>query len=392
MPPQADAHVAGSQGVNSTRSCASSKFTEGEVIQTADGDPFDVPHPWILLAMAIFKGLLTMLTVSGAFFFLLAEPEGLTPRCYLWSTVPRIFCTISTVAFWTFPVVCCMIAEQVFKRYLIDARTYYEFLLHSLAVRYPQLGIIEYCFCKPGLPAFFTYAVLAFSALAWKSSTANISILKHIFSSLAYLAPILSFVSVVVLNWTVEGNIIPLPIFLAEHAKAVELLNKCKPYTTGELKRAYLALEKEFELAAADNGDFDITTGRLVALLEEKLQTEFEDIPDAFFARPWNERMLTSRFLKDARSQQFRRCLWVYMLWHVLTVLIGYLVFFMAFVTALDLTKAVDVESRTWQWMAPFTLGTDHSQWQAIAVRAHIDTSRANKFLPGRSAFLGFAP
>merc|ERR1719379_343951 len=161
-----------------------------------------------------------------------------------------------------------------------------------------------------------------------------------------------------------------------------------------QLHRAYLALEKELEHAAASTGDFDVPTGRMVKLLDEKLQSEFEDNPDTFpwtyIARPWNERMLTSKFLKDARSQQFRRCLWVYNAYHVLTTLIGCLVFFMAAVTALDLTKAVDVESSTWRWMAPYTLGSEHSQWQAIAVRAHIDPSRANKFLPGRSAFLGF--
>merc|ERR1719199_2370606 len=82
---------------------------------------------------------MTSITVAGALFFLLAAPEKVSPHCYKRPHVTRTLCTVSTVCFWTYPVVCCLFVVLVYAKNLVDQRTYYEFLLHKWSLRTVEL-------------------------------------------------------------------------------------------------------------------------------------------------------------------------------------------------------------------------------------------------------------
>jgi hypothetical protein len=348
--------------------------------------------------MAFFKSLMTALTVSGAFFFIMANPRSMTPRCYVWSVVPRYFCTASTVCFWTYPVFCFLLSASLFKRYLIDARTYYEFVLHEVAVVYPSLSITQ-SLLRPGLPSLFVYTLLALTSIIWKSATADLEIVGHASASLAYLAPILSFVSVVVLNWSVEGNIITLPVFLASHDPAVALLRATRPYSMEDLGKAYDALEKDLE-----GTETELTTSRLVRLLEEKIRGGTAATTPRRLAtccqnccswRSWNERMLTSNHLQDERSRTFKTCAKVYTAYQIICLTVGCLLFFCTAITALKLTHAIDVQDPAWQWAARFALSRDVAEdVQDPGVEVSV-AARTRKFLGAggdTAAFLRVAP
>merc|ERR1719498_2181314 len=107
---------------------------------------------------------MTSITVAGALFFLLAAPEKVSPHCHTRNDrVTRTLCTVSTVCFWTYPVVCCLFVLLVYAKNLVDQRLYYEFLLHKVIIGYGRVQAWK----QPVVLALLFYALLAFSALAW---------------------------------------------------------------------------------------------------------------------------------------------------------------------------------------------------------------------------------
>merc|ERR1719440_2148373 len=203
---------------------------------------------------------MTSITVAGSLFFLLAAPEKVSPHCYARETVIlRGLCTVSTIAFWTYPVVCCLFVVLVYAKNLVDQRTYYEFLLHKVIIGYGRVPPYK----QPVVLVLLAYALLAFSALVWYHLSQSSVAISHVYCSLAYITPIISFLAVLATQWSIQGKLITLPNFLADYDWAVQHLNGSRCYRVEELHAGYIRMEQEL-----DQTDEILETPRAVALVE----------------------------------------------------------------------------------------------------------------------------
>jgi hypothetical protein len=259
-----------------TESQIVSSLPEVKVHETANDEMFYCPQPWMLALTCVAMTALSSITVAGSLLFVLASPQKVTPHCYehphVWI---RGFCVTSTLAFWTYPVVCCLFVVIVYAKNMVDQRTYYELLLHKVVVGYGKDPV----YTQPLIIALAVYALVALSALVWLHCRHGEVSLQHFYSSMAYISPIISFLAVLFSKWFVQDNLITLPNFVEEYSWAVEHLSSSRVYLQSELHAGFELLEDE--LSKSNDAVFD--TPHMVALVEhyarevkEKVQKDEE--------------------------------------------------------------------------------------------------------------------
>jgi len=393
---------------------------------------------------------MTSITVVGSLFFLLAAPEKVSPHCYAHKNlVTRGFCTASTLAFWTYPVVCCLFVVLVYAKNLVDQRTYYEFLLHKVVIGYGKVQAWK----NPVVLALLVYAMTAFSALVWYHYSQVNAEVAHIYSSLAYITPIISFLAVIFTQWSIQGKLITLPNFLSDYDWAVQHLNASRCYTVDNLYVGYLCMEHEL-----DQSDETLDTPKMVALVEHyanKVSTAAkaaaadaataddveagnaatadsagtdaaepgvsttlpEGQKDSFLNKKelivsetdkkviakvlatkeyvyWEVRMLFNPRLQDERSQSFRNWALAYMVSVIFAILLSVYIFVCCLVTCLEIERVLIPGSTAWGYTHYFSLrpdmehgGSSHSlkQVAASAVMSAMQTG-------ARSFYKGMTP
>jgi hypothetical protein len=233
---------------------------EVAVEETADEERFECPQPWFLALLACAMSAMTSITVAGSLFFVLAAPEKVSPHCAEQEHFAlRALCTSSTVCFWTYPVVCCLFVVLVFAKNLVDQRIYYEFLLHKVVIGYGRANPLA----NGVVIALLIYALCAFSALVWYHVSKPRAMVGSVFASLAYITPIISFLAVILTQWSIQGKLITLPNFLQDYAWSVEHLQKSRCYSVEQLHEGYKVLEE-----ALLHSDETLNTPRMIALTE----------------------------------------------------------------------------------------------------------------------------
>jgi len=373
---------------------------------TADEEMFDCPQPWFLAVLTVAMSAMTSMTVAGSLFFLLAAPEKVSPHCFEHTAVKRGFCTASTLAFWTYPVVCCLFVVLVFAKNLVDQRTYYEFLLHKVVIGYGRNPAYK----QPVVVALLLYACLAFSALVWYHYSHTDVLVSHVYGSLAYITPIVSFLAVIFAQWSIQGKLITLPNFLENYDWAVQHLNVSRCYTVEQIHHGYLMLEH-----AMEQSDEVIDTPRIVALTEyytktvvsqkavdctpregegdiessgvdaapvvakdsagegkvdqlkeksEKLlsEAEAEFLQKAREAKEyvyWEVRMLFNPRLQDDRSHSFRNWALAYMMTVIFAILLSVYIFVCCMITCLEIERVLTPEMIAWGYTHYFSLRPD---------------------------------
>merc|ERR1719224_405510 len=109
--------------------------------------------------MCVAMTALSSVTVAGSLLFVLSSPDKVSPHCYEYDHIwIRGGCVMSTLAFWTYPVVCCLFVVIVYAKNMVDQRTYYEFLLHKVVIGYGKNPPYK----NPVVIALLLYALLAF--------------------------------------------------------------------------------------------------------------------------------------------------------------------------------------------------------------------------------------
>jgi hypothetical protein len=363
---------------------------------TADEEKFDCPQPWYLALLTVAMSAMTSITVAGSLFFLLAAPEKVSPHCFEHeSPVTRWFCTASTIAFWTYPVVCCLFVVLVFAKNLVDQRTFYEFLLHRVVIGYGRVQAWK----NPVVVALLLYALMAFSALVWYHYSHTDVLVGHVYASLAYITPIISFLAVIFAQWSIQGKLITLPNFLEDYGWGVSHLNGSRCYSMEQLHQGYNCLEAEM-----DQSDEIIDTPRMVALVEEytkkarSVPEEDDDIEASKGAEAeaakggekkktvadeaklilseaeerlvrearlvkeyiyWEVRLLFNPRLQDDRSQSFRNWALAYMVSVFLAVLLSVYIFFCCLITCLEIERVLVPNTPTWGYTHYFSLRPD---------------------------------
>jgi len=211
----------------------------GDVAEIANEAMFACPQPWFLCLYNVGMSMVMSATVIGAFFFLLAAPGEDSPKCYgfegRWM---RIACTTTVLCFWTYPVVCCLSVVLLYGKLMLDSRLYYEFLLHRVFLLYDEDWP-----CKSPLVVFlFVYAALAIASLGWVCASKGIGL--HVYSSMAYLMPVLSFLVTLATQWSVVVQLAPLPTFTARYDWALDMLSRGRPCHIQDLHDAYMRTER----------------------------------------------------------------------------------------------------------------------------------------------------
>jgi len=349
---------------------------------------------------------MTSITVVGSLFFLLAAPEKVSPHCYAQEMlVKRTLCTASTLAFWTYPVVCCLFVVLVYAKNLVDQRTYYEFLLHKVVIGFGKVQAWK----NPVVLALLLYAMLAFSALVWYHYSQVNAEVAHMYASLAYITPIISFLAVIFSQWSIQGKLITLPIFLQDYDWGVEHLQKSRCYPVSELHRGYLAMEHEL-----DQSDDTLDTPKLIALVEhyankvhasdksandveanaeadvaasDSTATEasglfVQEIKESFLNKPestlneadkklmekvlaakewvyWEVRMLFNPRLQDERSQSFRNWALAYMVSVLFAIILSVYIFVCCLITCLEIEQVLTPTHPAWGYTHFFSLRPD---------------------------------
>jgi len=375
--------------------------------ETADEEKFDCPQPWFLALLTVAMSAMTSITVAGALFFLLAAPEKVSPHCYNRnSAVARYFCTASTVCFWTYPVVCCLFVVLVFAKNLVDQRVYYEFLLHKVIIGYGKAKPWQ----SPVVLMLLAYAMCAFSSLVWHSMSQVQVEVSHIYSSLAYITPIISFLAVILAQWSIQGKLVTLPNFMENYDWAVKHLNGSKCHFVDNVHAGYNVLELVLEKTT----DEQLDTGRLVALVEHYTNTvdnvaratavarALEDadleakpaetvysrknsgprlasiseadqklVADAANVKEyvyWQVRLLFNPRLQDDRSQNFRNWALAYMISVILAVVLAVYVYICCLITCLEIERVLVPGSEAFAYTHHFSLrpDLDHSSHKSF--------------------------
>jgi len=233
---------------------------------------------------------MTSITVTGALFFLLAAPEKVSPHCYERDgAIKRWFCTASTVCFWTYPVVCCLFVVLVYAKNLVDQRMYYEFLLHKVVIAYGRTPVYK----APIVLMLLLYALCAFSALIWYHISKKGEVMvDHIYSSLAYITPIISFLSVLLTQWAIQGKLVTLPNFLDDYDWAVQHLNQSRCYYVDfvhagfneferELRKTSVTLDTPQTIALVEYYTKQVKAGIDADIVEQEARAAEEGDPDA---------------------------------------------------------------------------------------------------------------
>lgn len=385
--------------------------------QTADEEKFDCPQPWYLALLTAAMSAMTSITVAGALFFLLAAPEKVSPHCYTRTNkVTRMLCTASTVCFWTYPVVCCLFVVLVYAKNLVDQRLYYEFLLHKVVIGYGRVKAWK----LPIVLMLLLYALCAFSALVWQltywhgMSQSQIEV-SHVYSSLAYITPIISFLAVILAQWSIQGKLVTLPNFLDDYHWAVKHLNASRCYYVDDIHAGYRALEM-----ALEKTDEGLDTPRLVALVEhytlalvnqrcferlgvqdieaksgqpqevtdiikdvqnygtlrtmkntkekarqvlseaeEKFLKQFAETPEVKECVYWQVRLLFNPRLQDDRSQNFRNWALVYMITVILAVVLSIYLYVCCLITCLEIERVLFPGTPSYAYTHRFSLRQD---------------------------------
>lgn len=383
------------------QNAAAVELPEVKIEKTADEDKFDCPQPWYLVLMTVAMSAMTSVTVAGSLFFLLAAPEKVSAQCYEHDRrLVRGLCTFSAVAFWTYPVVCCLFVALVYAKNLVDQRVYYEFLLHKLMVCYGTTPAYK----NKVVIALSVYCLVAFSALVWhhfSTGCADVQVgaapcesaLSHAYSYLAYVTPIISFLAVIFTQWSISGKLITLPNFLEDYAWGVKHLESSRSYPKKILHAAYLRVEGKLEETT-----LSLETPHMVALIEHyakevqasradgksdkertvsdealesgqgsnrsRIDLGHPEIASAVIAVDtrivyWEVRLLFNPHLQDERSKQFRKWAIVFMVATILAILLSVYLFACTLVTCLEIEQVLHVGHPAWPYTHRISLRPD---------------------------------
>lgn len=369
--------------------------------ETANEEKFDCPKPWYLALLTVAMSAMTSITVAGALFFLLAAPEKVSPHCYKRTNqVARTLCTVSTACFWTYPVVCCLFVVLVYAKNLVDQRLYYEFLLHKVVIGYGRVQAWK----LPVVLMLLLYALCAFSALIWHSLAQSQIEVSHVYSSLAYITPIISFLAVILAQWSIQGKLVTLPNFLEDYKWAVKHLNASHCYYVDKVHAGYRALEIQLEKteehldtptmvalvehytkavinspapkdedievafeAEADQQPLDAKTGAVVgdSKAQKKLLAEAENQKEYVY---WQVRLLFNPRLQDDRSQNFRNWALAYMVTVLLAVMLSVYLYICCLVTCLEIERVFIPGTPAFAYAHYFSLRPDlgHSNHKSL--------------------------
>jgi len=243
-----------------------------------DENMFEYPQPWYLALYSFGMSTMTIMTVSGSYFFVLASRHTVSPRCYELSwTSSYVFCTFTALCYWSYPVICMLSVPLMFAKNMYDARIFYEMLLCRLVIRYDAGSM----FYRSGRAVtLLVIGAFAIGNHGWYIYAGR-GMADTVLAGLAYCIPLVTFFCLLITKWSIVYEIITLPVFVDKIFWSVGVLQKCKSYAFAEVKEGF-----NRTLDALEASGQTVETPELMALFEyyangitkEQEQKEIADI------------------------------------------------------------------------------------------------------------------
>lgn len=300
--------------------------------------------PCYAVFYCIFMALVNAATVAGAYFFLVAAGNSITPRCYVYHDVTETnlvpsspnsdtwsewLCNISTFCFWTYPIVGPMIVVCIFWKNLLDIRLYYECLVNRILLDYRAYSYVY----SPTFWFLMVYLLTGLSSLIYiksASASGNKTYRELVYGLLAYFIPVAAFLFVLFSEWTVDWNVVSLPKYLQrDNKRAVDLLARSTFLAEDDMRDAFEATEDllvRYEQNRSLRTPVQLSTSEYLRLILD-VHERGSRPPSRWYCfrlgrNYWVYRVLFSSHLQDARSSSFRLWTWLYTLFIFVSVLV----------------------------------------------------------------------
>lgn len=297
-------------------------------------------RPWYMCFYHIFMSLVTSATIAGAYFFLMSGGDKITPRCYIFhdhsekSLIPNDpdsetwnewMCNLTTIAFWTYPLLCPMVVICVYLKNMLDARLYYECLLNGILLDYRNASYVF----SPAFWLLILHGGLALSCLIYIKHTshwADRTYSEMATNFLAYLAPVGAFLFVLFSQWSVEWHLIPISKYCElDHRKAIVHLDKCCFTSDYAFEMAWEATEDLLRHRGSSR-QIQLSTSEYFTLLRQQIMRQARNSNRgccACLRVYWVYRLLMwSPYLRDSRVSSFRSWVRVYWLFIVFAMIV----------------------------------------------------------------------
>lgn len=281
--------------------------------------------------------------VLGAYFFLQSTGWTMTPRCAAWALPDEsrtswrrwkeYLCYISTMCFWTFPIICPFAIFMLFWKNLLDKRLFYECLFNRIFLLQKSSSYMT----SPTFWFMITYFLLGMCQLFYFEEQTNRNVKEIVFGVLAYLSPIVSFLLLLFSNWSVNRLIVPLPVYIERDQKAaMQLVDSANFVPDVDFWKCFRAAEDLVKrLAREQNMEITLTTAELMLLIMD-IRSKWRDpeyktcwewtkaclwgFYENYLRDYWVSRFLFMSQLQDKRSRRFRGWarLYYFFIWMVI--------------------------------------------------------------------------
>jgi hypothetical protein len=200
------------QPAQTHRSDASTKTDEEKISSIADEDEaekirhhFEYPSEFSLIAFQVGMSLGYSGYVMTAWLYIGAVRHDVFPDCnHVWpfSHEMQGVCEFSILAFWTFPIFCCIFLLIFLYRDLLNTRLYYEMLCHNV---YLDLENVD--FFESQAVRFLLFWMGVASLMYPATGNLHIAGMK---ATVAYWIPVVSFMAMLYASWDLETRLVSL--------------------------------------------------------------------------------------------------------------------------------------------------------------------------------------
>lgn len=273
-------------------------------------------------------------------------------------------CKIACLAFWWLPLFCIIVVLGIYYRNALQMQLYYEMATHRILLDYTPI---------PFFRAISVWSIIIMTLLSvtmyffyhWSID----SVTYRVKFTVPYWIPILSFFGMMYASWDLEAQLVSV-------SKVVE---KDLVWAQQNFLKMYLVRDYVVEKAwrtvkrTLDANDTDMASS-IKALTEECVKLEKAGVTkprtptilDVFAPRYWVTDFLMHDHLRDARTDAFHKCIWVYRAFMtIVTLIVTYLALCTFFTIFEGVTEAV--------------LGHNVAWWLTVGPMTAVDPSGVTK-------------
>lgn len=233
---------------------------------------FDYPTARNLTLMQVAMSMGYSAYMMTSWVYVTLRRQDTFPVCsreWPYSLEMRVFCNISVLAFWTFPLLCCILLVVFFYRELLHTRLYYVMLAHRVLLDFSTVGFFQ------AQPVRWMVAFLLLSMMIYPLGGGMT--IRAIKATLPYWIPVLSFSGMIYSYWDLESRLLSLSKFVELNVDWAK-----RHIAMSYFIRDYVAEDAYWRIWGGSAGHEVFTTGEFIRELVkeceslEKLDNQFD--------------------------------------------------------------------------------------------------------------------